>query len=316
MRKTITSTYFILYSLSITMFGQADFTLKLDNHKYFEIRKIEITINSNGKESYKIMKQLQPFFSIPEIAVFENGNSVLLHSVEGVAEFYSNGNLLKQIKLLDKNYDDELSVLFNIDRNKIALLITEDQKNKIILLNNLGEEIFTYQTQDGLGSGIAFSEKNNMIIISINNWIDNRLTSKSIFINLDKNSEFTFPIKFEKGFFGNNNSMFLGQSNNELFLVDLNLTKILWNKKVEPHSLFMEGKVRENDAIIIKTNHPQLINGTWKYNRGEILSINFNGSEKKLKSVNEQFENLDIIEDNTALFIKTEKNKTVMTLER
>jgi len=298
------------------MFGQADFTLELDNHKYFEIREIEITINSNGNESYKIMKQLQPFFSIPEIAVFENGNSVLIHSVEGVAEFYSNGNLLTQIKLLDENYDDELSVLFNIDRNKIALLITEDQKNKIILLNDLGEEIFTYQAQDGLGSGIAFSEKNNMIVISINNWIDNRLTSKSIFINLDGNSKFTLPVKFEKGFWGNNNSIFLGQSNNELFLTNLNSTKILWTKKVETNSLFLEGKIRKNDAIIIKTNHPQLINGTWKYNRGEILSIDFNGAEKKLKSINEQFENLDIIEYSTTLFIKTEKNKIVMTLEK
>ncbi|MEE9431523.1 MAG: hypothetical protein V3V16_10805 [Melioribacteraceae bacterium] len=307
MIKTIINIFLIFFIIVPNLIGQSKFDskIKLDNHKYFEERNIEVVISKNSEEQYRIKNQLSPYYSIPEVAVFENGNSVLIFSVESVLEFYSNGVLQKQIKLLEDDLYNESSILFSADKNKIALLITEEQKNKVILLTDSGEEIFAKSYQDGFGSGIVFSETNNFLAVSINNWDNENLISRSVFTDYKNNTETIFPYNFENGDFYNNSTLFLGQSNSELFLLDLNTNKILWNKKANNKTIFLQSRIKNNVVLVIKADRPTLTNGLWNYKKAKIISFDRNGHEEEIQTINKSFRSLDIVEDEQGIAIKT-----------
>ena len=307
MIKTITNIFLIFFIIVPNLIGQSKFDskIKLDTHKYFEERNVEVVISKKSEEQYRIKKQLSPYYSIPEVAVFENGNSALIFSAESVVEFYSNGVLQKEIKLLEDNLYNESSILFSADKNKIALLITEEQKNKVILLTDSGEEIFAKSYPNGFGSGVVFSETNNFLAVSINKWDKENLISNSIFTDYKKNTETTFPYNFESGDFDNYSTLFLGQSNSELFLLDLSTNKVLWNKKANNKTIFLQSRIKNNVVLVGKADRPTLNNGFWNYKKAKIISFDRNGEEEKIQTINKSFKSIDIIEDERGIAIKT-----------
>jgi len=308
----IKNNFLILLYLTITVLGQNNFSFKksMDNHKHFEEREINISIYKNRTELYKIKKILPPNFSIPEVALFENGNLVLIHSLEGVIEFYSKGVLQTEKVLLGKYFYNESSILFSLDKNKISLLITEEQKNKIILLDDLGILIFEKETLDGFGSGIAYSEDADILAVSINKWEKDNLESRSIFTNIKTNLEFTAPYKFEKGFFEKNSSTFLGHSNNKLFLFDLASNQLLWTKEPKTNSVFLESKIKDNNVFVVEAETPKLINNSWIYKIGKLVTLNSSGKKINSQTINKPFESIGIVDEHNILYFNANGEKT------
>ncbi|MCP5062214.1 MAG: hypothetical protein GY936_07115 [Ignavibacteriae bacterium] len=312
MISTIKNSFLILLFVTLTLVGQNNFNFKnsFNDLKHFEERELNISIYENGIELYKIKKLLLANFSIPEVVLFENGNFALIHSLEGLLEFYSTGALQTKKILLDNNFYNESSILFSVDNVKIALLITEEQKNKIVLLDDLGNQIFEKEVQDGLGSGIAYSEDADILAVSINNWKKNKLVSNSIFTNIEEGHEFTVPHKFEKGFFGKISSTFLGHSNNKLFLVDLNSNQLLWSKEAKSNSIFIQSKIKDNNVIVLEAPKPEIVNNSWKYQNCEVITFGSSGVKLKSQAINKPFESIDIIEENDVLYFNANGEKT------
>ncbi len=310
MKNILTKILLLMVVLSLTAFAQNKFIVKtqLSNNNYEEERIFTITVLDNQKEIYKIKKQLIPHYSVPEVFIFRNGNLVLLHALEGVIEFYnSNGEILTQEKSLINKLYDEHKILYSKTNKKIALLISEKNKNKVIIFDNSGTQLSTFNIDDGIISGIVLAENENNLASSLYNWQENNVLAKTLIINLTANTTKEFPIRFEKGFFDSNNNSFVGFTNKKVFELDLKTNKIILNKKVGDNQIILDAQTNNSDIYFIKANLPKLVSGTWKYPSAKIIKIDKEGNVTTDKEISSQFTRINFKKDELEQLRKTNK---------
>ncbi len=272
---------------------------------YEQERKLIITVKKNGNELYKISKKLPSYFSKPEPIVFKNGYSVLIHSLEGKAEFFNNKGIhITTINFLFNKLYNEHKLLYDCKSNSIAMLISENNKNKILLFDSSGNKKDSLQAEDGIAAGIVLSDDSKTLAVSTFNWRGNKIISESVFTDLIKRSALTFPLLFNKGMFDESNKLFTGFTNKNIFNVNLSLKKIFFTKKEEKNKIISDVFYNKN-IFFIETDLPLLSNGKWKYNSANIIKIDTKGIPETVQKISTPFYKIIFEKDKNKLLRKT-----------
>jgi hypothetical protein len=304
MKSTFIKILFFTIVTSLSTFAQSNFGIetKLSNNNYEEERTLTITIIKNKKELYSVIKNLLPYYSIPETIVFSDGNLALLYSLEGIIEFYdSTQNLIEKKEHLTTNLYDEHKILFSKTETKIAILISENSENKIIVYNSHGEKLHSLGLKKGIADGIVLSEEANKCALSLYSWQNNQLMPKSFIVDFDNEKQEKLPALFNKGFFNKGNNQFCGFTNKTFFKIDLLKNKIVLNKKIPKNKILIDVQSYNQNTYFIEANLPKLKNGIWEYQSAEVVKIDTNNKITVVKKITTPFTkiNFDKPLDNT-----------------
>ncbi len=317
MIKFTTKILFISLLSFPVLFAQNNFEVKtkLNGNNYEEERILQITVNKNGNEVYGFTKELLPFYSVPQTLVFNNGNAVLIYTLEGVIEFYNTKGLLtnKTEFLVNKLYDEH-KVLFKKSVNNLALLISENNNNKIFLFDSKGKEVTNFILPEGTAEGIAFSENDSTIAASIYNRTNNNIIPKTFFIDIQTHSNKKFPLLFTDGLFDNLNKTFTGFTNKNIFQIDLISGNILFNKKTKKNKIILDATIADKITYFIEANVPEFNNGGWEYNFANIIEIKENGILQVVKKIATSFRNISF-NKNKKVLLKNNETKFSLNIE-
>ena len=301
---------FILFAC--TIFAQNNYTVKtkLSDNNIETERTITITVIKNGESFYSIKKTLRPFYSIPQVIVFKSGNIVLLHSLEGTIEFYdlTKNLIFKEENLITELYNEH-KVLFSNTSTKIALLISENLENRIIIFNDKGEQLFTERVEKGIANGIVLSDENNKLAISLYKWKGNEMVANSYILDLSENKKKQFPVLFNKGLFNHSGNLFCGFTNKEFFNIDLLRNKIILNKKIPDNKILLDLQINKQNTYYIEAELPKLNNGVWEYQSAKVFKIDGNYKIELVKKINTTFSKILFIQPTNQSLLKTTKEE-------
>ncbi len=312
MIKTVAKIFLISTVFTCVIFAQNNYTVKtkLSGNNIETERTITVSVIKNGQSLYSISKTLLPYYSIPQTMVFENGNLILLHSLEGTLEFYNSAkNLIAKKGNLITSLYDEHKILFSKTATEIALLISEDNENKIVIYNSAGELLFSENTEKGIANGIVLSNENNKLATSLYNWENNKIISKTFIIDLSKNQTDEFPILFKQGFFNKSGDLFCGFTNKKFFNVDLLKKKIILTKNIPDNKILMDVQVNKQNTYYIEATTPKLIKGIWIYNSAEVLKIDKDNKTEVVKKITDSFSNIHFKKDKSQSLKKGTKEE-------
>lgn len=315
MKKYLT---FIFITLINTTFAQVNSYAKLEvaNKMYNQSRLMNVLVYKNNIEIYRFHKVLTPHQSIPLAEVLDNGNVVLAHSLEGIVEFYdTNGKLLVENKYYTLPPYNEQNLVFSKGSKNLAILISENQNNRIIIFNNSGLKQDSLLIEQGLVTGFSFSKRDDFLAVSLSKWTEDVPIPTSIFYDLKQNKYFNLPVNFDTGIFDIKNNFFLGYTNHSLFLINILSKNVLWDKKYT-EGVLLTVDFHNNDFLYVLVQKPNLTNGQWVYPAAELRSINVNGEDKVIYKYNSSFEKIVLTSINNKLILEIDgKKEKLMSVE-
>lgn len=263
--------------------------------KYDEQRELNISVSDSLGEFFSFEKKLLPHQSIPQIEVLSNNSILLIHSLEGIIEIYNKkGLVVSKIEFYNLPPYNEQRILVDIFDSGFALLVSESQKNKLYILNNNGNINFSEDIKDGLLKGLAVNKSAEFVAYSVLNWINDKLESEIIILNIENNSEIKISDQFETGLFSENDSLFFGFTNKTVFAYKLSGQKIIWLDKAIDNEIFIAGEIAKNKVLFIKSKVPTLIGNEWVYDNIQIIQKDDIGNEKVLFSSERSTKKIDI----------------------
>jgi len=284
--------------------------IKVTNENYNEVRTLEILVNKEDQEYYKFSKTLEPHLSIPNADVFKNGNLVLIHSLEGVIEFYDpTGKLLNRLSLYSNHPYNEQSILFSIGSNSIAFLVSEDQVNTVYITNNFGDYISTFTIEDGLTTGIAYSMDEVFLACSTIKWNIEEIKKITTIFDLVNNKYSAIPFQFEEGMYDGSSNYFLGYTNNNSFLFSLIEETTLWQTETAPKEIYLDGFLENGNTLFVIAENPKLENKEWIYPNARIMLTKINGVGFEIKQIKTPIKKISINRIDDALYLNIDGNK-------
>lgn len=290
--------FIISLIFSLKLFSQkVEISVKPNNYK------AERTISVYVDSTFYFSKKILPYQSIPQIERVKD-NIVLIHSLEGLVEFYSpSGELLVKDSFYSNPPHNEQKLLFCKSENKIAFLISENRKNKIIIYSQLGLRVDSVKVDNGIVSGLVCGNSDTLIAFSIYNWQNKFVSSYTYLVNLTSKLYNKTEQLFEKGKFSNNEKYFLGYTNKSIFLVDINNYETLWNYKPLPGRIILEGKIIGDASFLIEASSPYLSNGGWTYQDIKIYQTTLDGKSKLIYKSTLPVTKIFLEENNGKLFL-------------
>ena len=272
---------------------------------YYENRELNINVSDSLGEFFSFEKKLLPHQSIPQIEALSNNSILLVHSLEGIIEIYNNkGSLVSKNEFYKLPPFNEQRILFEIFDSGITLLVSESQKNNIYVLNNNGNNNYSKNIKDGLVSGLAVDKNADFIACSIMNRNFDNVEDQVIIINTKNNFRINFSDQFENGIFNKENNLFLGFTNKSVFLYNLTEQKTLWSNKLDGNKLFVDGNISKNNALLVQSNIPELIDNDWVYDGIEIIQKDEIGIEKVLYSADRRVQEIELNKFDTKIKVK------------
>ena len=296
MYKRIIQIFIVSATFQFSLLAQNNFEIRSDvTGNYDENRDLNISVIDSLGEFFSFEKKLLPHQSIPQIEVLSNKSILLIHSLEGLIEIYSKEGLLVSnnefYKLPPYN---EQRILIDIFDSGFALLVSESQKNKIHLLSNSGNINLSRDTEDGLVKGLAINKSAEFVAYSTFNWINDKLESEIIILNIINDSEIKISDQFETGLFSENDSLFFGFTNKTAFAYKLSEQKILWLDKADDSEIFIAGEIAKNKILLVQSKLPTLMENEWIYDNIEIIQKDDIGNEKVLFSAERSAKKIEI----------------------
>jgi len=311
MKKIFALSVIIILILPSIIIPQGKFatSLKILSGKYFEERKIEIEVQKNNVEFFKFYKILEPHYSIPQIEIFNNGNLILIYSLEGVAEIYdTNSQPLNKIEFYSLPPYNEQTLKFCKGDQYVGIIVCEDLQNYLKIIDSNGYINENLQLEDGSISGFVFSEVDNLFAVSTYIWDADKIVNKSFIQNLKTNQKTSVPYLFNSGIFQKSNNNFIGYTNKLVFYFDMNSKNILWKKEFSNQQLLLDVTSFNNNIFALRSSIPVLSNNNWTYQNVEVVSIENDGSEKTIKYLGEISIKPEFNVYRDRLIIKTESN--------
>lgn len=302
----------VLFSFLVipNIYAQDNFETKISiTGNYNQERELLISVYSDNEEFYSFNKKLKPHYSIPKTFILNNGNIILVHSLEGIVEIY---NQLNQKVYENSFYSlplyNEQNIKIEITNNGLVILVSENQVNGIFIINNNGNSISSQTIINGLVSGLSASKDGNYIAISLFNWEIDILKNETIIINLKKNTSTTYPIRFNHGEFSLNSNLFLAFTNKQSFYIDLIEQKVLWKNNLDNSHIYLDGTIEEEKAILIQSINPILENNAWIFTGASIMSFDRNKEMSILNNISSSFNKIELNKQNEDLYVKVDKN--------
>jgi Family of unknown function (DUF5711) len=278
-------------------------------------RVFHASVYNDSTRIFSIVKDLNARCSIPKAIALNNGNLALLHSLEGVLEIYDNTSQL----IFEKEFYSlppyrEQNIKSTINDKGIVLLVSEEQKNRIYIIDNFGIPIGEMNIEDGLLSGLATSRNSEIVAYSIMNWNNNELKSKTTLYNIGRNHFYDLPINFDSGIFNKTADLFLGTTNKNSFCVDLNKEEILWQNKLLDDQIYLDAIFKNDDAILVQATDPKLINNKWVFENTKIVQKELSGNENILREIYDSVFKINLIMSKGKLSINI--NDNILLLRR
>ncbi len=302
MYKLLLLTY-ILFTFN---FYAQKIDITVSQEEYREERTLKIYADS----SYLFSKKLLPFQSIPEIKKLNNNNIVIIYALEGVVEFYTSaGTLITKNKFYSTPINNEQKLLFEKSNNSIAFFVSENQKNRVYILNNNGDKIDSLNIEDGIASGLAYLNDRSLIAASIYNWEKNSIKPFTFIIDLNIKRINSFPLRFEKGLFSDNGKYFLGYTNKTSFLFNTIENKLLWEKETESDKIYIGAKLINGNAFFIVAKNPKLDNGKWLYPGFEVQKTKLSDKTNLIYKYNLPAKNISLNVTNKQLELNLDGKK-------
>lgn len=282
MKKIFALSAIIILILPSIILPQSKYatSLKIISGKYFEERKIEIEVQKNNVEFYKFYKILEPHYSIPQIEIFNNGNLILIHSLEGVAEIYdTNSQLINNFEFYSLPPYNEQTLKFCKGKNSLGIIVSEDLQNYLKIVNSNGYVNKEMRLEDGSISGFAISEDDNFIAVSTYIWDEGEIENKSLIQNLITNQKISIQHLFNSGIFEKSTNNFIGYTNKSVFYFDINSKNIIWKKELSDQQLLLDVAYFNNNVFALYSSISVLSGSNWKYPNVKVTKIEKDGSE-------------------------------------
>ncbi|MCB9257949.1 MAG: hypothetical protein H6612_01245 [Ignavibacteriales bacterium] len=299
----------VLFLLTLKLIAQSEYNTEIiSKGYYYENRNIKVNVFRDNDLLYSVDKILTPHFSIPESIVLNNGNLVLIHSLEGIVEiFNTDSKQIFQKAFYKLPPHREQSILFDKNKNGFALLISEEQINNLYIVSDAGNFQDSIKVKDGLISGISISD-GDFISYSIFNWDELKLITNTTFVNLIDKSELSFPVKFNKGKYNLSQNLFLGYTNKNYFCIDLNEKNVLWQNNLDEKEIFVDTEFNEDKIVILKSINPSYENKNWIYKNYTVVEKDYLGNEVKKENFNDDSKILELVKTAPGISIKTDKD--------
>lgn len=316
MNKNIIASLAFILALNFNTFSQ-DYESKISvNGDYDEQRLLEVETYFEGNKIYSIRKTLKPNYSIPETVILNNGFQLQIHSLEGVIELYNTNEqlLLKKDFYKLPPYNEQI-IKYAINNVGVVILVSENQKNNIYLIENSGVIKDSLKVEDGLVSGVGISENGKFLAYSIMNWKKDELENKTFILDLENKSSVEYKIKFEKCSFNITNKIFLGFTNRNSVYIDLTAEKILWEKTLPNDQIYVDGIIEHEKTILVQSTAPKLIDQKWVYENINVLQKDTLGNEVLLSEINESVNKVKLIRSENKILIKSDSGSTQLNLE-
>lgn len=308
-KNSKTLLFFFILIISHGISAQTSFnTEKIITGNYNEERVLKINVSKKENMLYSVVKKLPPHFSVPKMEILHNGYLMLIHSLEGIVEFYNlNGD-----KILEKNYYklppyNEQKLLYSIYDNGTALLISENNLNKIILIDNNGNQIFEKEISKGIVESFTLSSNAQLLAYSIINWDGNNVEYNPSLYSIAKDQYFKLSSNFRRGEFNSDNSLFIGFNKREVFCTNIDDSKVVWNKTFNENEIVLDAAIDGEDVIILKSGRPIFQNNKWQYNNTSVISKNIQGEELVVKTITENVEEIRIQKEGAVLNLRTNR---------
>lgn len=260
----------------------------INNERIFEINILE-----NNSKILSFEKKINKYKSIPTLEILSNNNFSLIYSGEGVLEFYSStGDSINTIKLYEFAPFEEQKLFFDSRDELNYVAISENFVNKIHTIDNYGNIISTTKIEEGQLQSFVVDQQANVFATSFIRWDINNILPQTLFLNSDfeEISKVNFGFKSAKF----SDDKFLGFSNKEIFLFDLQKRTLINNFKISDQEIILDANFDGNKVIFVSAVEPKLSNGEWIYNSGEIKGLSYSKEIVLLKSIKEEFKKVDL----------------------
>lgn len=271
------------FSLLTTIVGQSKITTDVKG-SFSESRLLKAKIAS-PQNNYEINKELAPFESIPNICVLNNGNSLLIHSNEGIMEFYdTTGELVSHLNVYELPPYNEQKLLSSSYENGCFVIISERNINRCINFNNNGIELSSFNLHEGNINSFNSSSDGNILVYSVYKWQGSKLNPETFIYDLQQNLEYTFPYLVDKVIFGVENLLLT--NNHSYFLINKDSNKLLLRSNLQ-NKLIIDAKLDSNKVIGLEADTVEFEEGKWTYKNISVTEIQISGKKIVLSRIDQ-----------------------------
>jgi hypothetical protein len=273
LKKTIITFFCIV---SITFAGSANTGWKVILNKVENIadskenKLIRIDVlNEKGEKAYSISKSINGEMPFLKASVFETGELMLVNPSDGIIEFYdSRGTFINKLNTATySGINDKRLIKFEIVKDKSTLLVSDPKLEftQLIAVTSEGEVVFEKSIEGNHATGIELSNSGEIIAAGTYTWIDTTYSEHTFFVDAYGKIEGQVNRSFSSGFFSENEDEFLGYTNSDLFVVDLQDNRMRWSYEFPSDVNLVDAKIIGKNKIVLTADLPFLKNGKWFY---------------------------------------------------
>lgn len=282
---------FVFLGLSFILLGVA---LAQEGNNFVVERKVTGGANRFGKKNnieFKVLKdqvgmytvkyQVDYDLPIPELRVFDNGQSVLINSFDGTLTFFdANGTEFVKTKIfkgIGAKY--ERNIVAAIDEDRLAITLSQPgMKHVIFQIYSVDARLIEqWEIMQDFTNGLQYHKEKEIVAISVYSRQTGGLVKSVLFFNDQGKLLSKIYANFTIGKFIKGGQYFSGHTNKGYFLYNLNDKKIVFELKAPDGEIIIDMKYYDQTIAVITTPKPVLEDGKWYYQNPSINLFNTEG---------------------------------------
>lgn len=260
-------------------------------HALFEVRVKDV----RGMELYTIRKNIPFDVPFPTAGVFESGRVLLIHSFEGLVEFYDrSGTLVRSLRpSKDARPEYERVIRFSMHDSLAALLLSEPGRNQALLfvVDHEGRVMAEQEIAGTHAAGVEVSPEGTEIAAGTYTWRDGELVERMHVFGPRLKSLCSVPLSFNRGVFSDQGDRLVAMSKRSVSLVDLRKYAVLWTDTVPEGRIVLDATWSPQGVAVLSAPVPEYRNNEWVYpsaftriigEEGAIINTGRSGGEFKI----------------------------------
>lgn len=215
----------------------------------------------------------------PAPVVLGTGTMVLLHSVDGLAEYYDRrGDLQKRIALLPNAKPEyERIVKAAVHDSLLVLAISEPATSgiRMSVLDAAGSLLSERTITGTSATGVAIAPDSKTIVVGVSEWNAATIVERTTVIEAQRS--WSVPVGLQAVRFGPEGHMLI-RTNRTVGVVDLVSRTLLWSEGMQDSLLVVDAMLEGGGATILYGRTPVLRSGAWVYSGAVIKTFSDQGT--------------------------------------
>ncbi|MBI3110023.1 MAG: hypothetical protein HYZ01_00480 [Ignavibacteriales bacterium] len=225
--------------------------------------------DARGTELSVIRKNIPFDVPFPTTGVFESGRALLIHSFDGLVEFYDrSGALVRSLRpLKDAQPEYERVIRVSMHDSLAALLLSEPGRDQALLfvVDHQGRVIAEKEIPGTHAAGVEVSPEGTRIAAGTYTWRNGELVERMHVFGPGLKSLCSVPVSFNRGVFSDPGDRLVAIGKRSVSLVDLRKYAVLWTDTVPAARVVLDATWSPQGVAILSAPVPEYRNHEWVY---------------------------------------------------